>query len=67
MDKKQMKKELTDAARDGIARFLRTTRGAQLFGMEPQLATIDDTIQLRIKVVGVSGPVYFQVKVSAPI
>lgn len=51
--KKQVKKELTDAAFSGLLEFLKTTRGAHLVGANSHLTRVDDkTIQLHARVNG---------------
>ncbi len=60
-----MKVELTRAALEGINRFVRTTRGANMFGPNPEVAVIDvNLIQVKCKIAGHSGPVYFEVRIK---
>lgn len=65
MDKKQVRKELTDAAMTGIHQMLMTLRGAHYL-MNAEL-TRQDERTLRIRVPGQmsgDGPTYFTVTVK---
>ena len=63
MDKRQMKIELTSAARRGIEEFFKTTRGENMFGAKAEIILIDSRT-MHIKAQPAGGTAYFTLHIK---
>lgn len=61
------REELLDWALAGISAQLGTARGCSMFGAQASAKIVDKTIQITTREIGVSGPVFYELRLTKPI